>query len=108
MNNNQQDISNDQVDVIYDELETTQSGRTAKGPQYLDLLIKIKLVKTEQLNSIIQVNRATIFNTSTIPREGGNWTHYFVCSDGQKSITYSQCHKSSPAKIIRKNLGART
>lgn len=37
-----------------------------------------------KLYSIIEQHRTLEFNSSDIPTEGGNWTHYFVCSDGQK------------------------
>lgn len=36
------------------------------------------------LYSMIQNQRAFDFKLSDIPQEGGNWTHYFVCSDGEK------------------------
>ena len=36
------------------------------------------------LYSMTQNQRAFGFNLSDIPQEGGNWTHYFVCSDGEK------------------------
>ena len=34
--------------------------------------------------STIQNQRSTDFNSDEIPNQGGNWTHYFVCSDGEK------------------------
>ena len=34
--------------------------------------------------SIIQHQRSIDFNSDEIPNLGGNWTHYFVCSDGEK------------------------
>ena len=37
-----------------------------------------------KLYSIIQHQRTTDFNSDEIPSQGGNWTHYFVCSDGEK------------------------
>ena len=37
-----------------------------------------------RLYSIIQNQRSGDFNSDEIPAQGGNWTHYFVCSDGEK------------------------
>ena len=37
-----------------------------------------------RLYSIIQHQRSIDFNSDEIPNQGGNWTHYFVCSDGEK------------------------
>ena len=36
------------------------------------------------LYSMIQNQRTFDSNLSDIPQEGGNWTHYFVCSDGER------------------------
>lgn len=38
----------------------------------------------DMLTSMIQQHRSEDFNISDIPLEGGNWTHYFACSGGQK------------------------
>ena len=35
-------------------------------------------------HSIIQHQRSIDFNSDEVPNQGGNWTHYFVCSDGEK------------------------
>ena len=37
-----------------------------------------------RLYSLIQHQRSIDFNSDEIPNQGGNWTHYFVCSDGER------------------------
>ena len=52
----------------------------------------IGIITEEDLNeeqrsmfhSIIQHQRSIDFNSDEIPSQGGNWTHYFVCSNGER------------------------
>ncbi len=44
----------------------------------------LTIEQVEKFNSVIELNRQNPLDTGDIPNVGGNWTHYFVCSNGEK------------------------
>ena len=45
---------------------------------------QMSLTQSNALEQLIRNHRMLDYNITEIPREGGNWTHYFVCSGGEK------------------------
>ena len=65
---------------IYGELNIQGRGSIIGDISNQNLTIQ----QIEKFNSLIEQHREVDFNLTDIPTVGGNWTHYFVCSDGGK------------------------
>ena len=79
----QEEVNPTMVDLIETEAEQfdTQGRESVIGGISNQ---NISNQQRDMLNSMIQHHRSEDFNISDIPLEGGNWTHYFACSGGQK------------------------
>ncbi len=59
------------------------------GDQYLEIDNQQKL---DFFTKLLEKNHNNILKNSTIPKIGGNWSHYFVCGDGTP-IEYSSLER---------------